>query len=55
MIAHGGCGSLEHIKEAVNKCGVSACAVGSMVVCQKKGMGVLINFPEREELEKYIC
>lgn len=54
VIAHGGCGSLEHIKEVVDKCGVSACAVGSMVVYQKKGMGVLINFPERDELERVI-
>jgi cyclase len=32
----------------------SALALGSMVVYQKKGMGVLINFPAREQLEKIL-
>ena len=44
VIAHGGAGRLEHIKQAVDA-GASAVALGSMVVYQKKGMGVLINFP----------
>ena len=44
VIAHGGAGAAEHIKEVVNKGGASAVALGSMVVFQKKDMGVLINF-----------
>ncbi len=54
VIAHGGCGSLEDIKVAVYEGGASAVAVGSMVVYQKKDMGVLINFPERNQLNKYV-
>ncbi|WP_263833678.1 AglZ/HisF2 family acetamidino modification protein [Sulfurospirillum oryzae] len=52
VIANGGCGNIEHIKEIVHKTNVSACAVGSMVVYQKKGMGVLINFPIAEDIVK---
>ncbi len=54
VIANGGCGSVEHISEVVNKANASACAVGSMVVYQKKGMGVLVNFPDRKNLERVL-
>jgi imidazole glycerol-phosphate synthase subunit HisF len=54
VIANGGCGSVQHIGEVVKKGAASAVAVGSMVVYQKKGMGVLINFPERRHLEQEI-
>ena len=46
MIAHGGGGSLEHIRQVVKDSHASAVALGSLVVFQKKGMGVLVNFPE---------
>lgn len=46
IIGHGGAGSLEDIDELF-KIGASAAAIGSMVVYQKKGMGVLINFLNR--------
>ena len=52
VIANGGAGSLSHLTEAVKKADVSACALGSMVVYQKKGMGVLVNFPDRKKLEE---
>lgn len=52
VIAHGGCGGLAHITQAVKDAGASAAGVGSMVVFQKKGMGVLVNFPTVQELEK---
>ncbi len=52
VIANGGCGKIEHIGEVVKKANVSACAVGSMVVYQKQGMGVLVNFPDRRKLEE---
>ncbi len=55
VIANGGAGSVEHIGEVVKKADVSACAVGSMVVYQKKGMGVLVNFPDRKELIKVLA
>lgn len=51
VIANGGCGSVEHIGVAVKEGQVSACAVGSMIVYQKKDMGVLVNFPDRKKLE----
>lgn len=56
VIAQGGAGSIEHIADAVRIGNASAVAVGSMVVFQKEGMGVLINFPDerllREALER---
>jgi cyclase len=48
VIAHGGAGTVEHIKKVVQESNASAVALGSMVVFQKKGMGVLVNFPIRE-------
>jgi imidazole glycerol-phosphate synthase subunit HisF len=52
VIANGGAGNVQHIGDAVFKAGVSAAALGSMVVYQQKGMGVLVNFPDKEELTK---
>ncbi len=46
VIAHGGAGKVEHIVSVVQQANASAVALGSMVVFQKKGMGVLISFPE---------
>lgn len=51
VIANGGAGSVADIESVVKKCGVSAVALGSMVVYQKKGMGVLVNFPDKQILE----
>lgn len=51
VIAAGGAGTVEHLGAAVKSGGASAVAVGSMVVYQKQGMGVLINFPDRQKLE----
>ncbi len=52
VIAHGGAGNIEHIKKVVQQANASAVALGSMVVFQKKGMGVLVNFPDKKELEE---
>ncbi len=54
VIGHGGAGNLNHIGEVVKKSGASAVALGSVVVFQKKGMGVLINFPDKDNLEKVL-
>lgn len=54
VIAHGGAGNVQHIAAAFNQGHASAVALGSMVVFQKKGMGVLVNMPERKEIEKLI-
>jgi cyclase len=51
VIANGGAGSVQHIGEVVKKGGASAVALGSMLVYQKKGMGVLVNYPDKTKLE----
>ena len=50
VIAHGGAGSIEHIRSVVKEGNASAVALGSMFVYQKKGMGVLVNFPDNKFL-----
>jgi imidazole glycerol-phosphate synthase subunit HisF len=52
VIANGGAGCIEDIKLMVNSGKASAVALGSMVVYQKKGMGVLVNFPDKIDLNK---
>jgi len=54
VVAHGGAGSLQHIGEAVKNGHASAVALGSMVVYQKQGLGVLVNFPDKHLLEQQI-
>ncbi|MCG6533117.1 MAG: AglZ/HisF2 family acetamidino modification protein [Syntrophales bacterium LBB04] len=54
VIAHGGAGSLQHIGEAIKIGHASAVALGSMVVYQKQGMGVLVNFPDEKHLKAAI-
>ena len=46
VIANGGAGSLIDIDKLFKKTSCSAAAASSLFVYQKKGMGVLINFPE---------
>jgi cyclase len=53
VIACGGAGKVEDFGAAV-KAGASAVAAGSMVVYQGKGFGVLVNFPDRRELDKVL-
>jgi cyclase len=50
VIAHGGAGSISDIEAVVNQGKASAVGLGSMVVFQKKGMGVLVNFPDNPEI-----
>jgi imidazole glycerol-phosphate synthase subunit HisF len=52
VIAHGGAGSIADIGAAVADGGASAVALGSMVVYQNKGMGVLVNFPDKAALAR---
>lgn len=54
VIAHGGAGSLEHVKAVVKDAGASAVAVGSLVVFQKKNRGVLVNYPNPENLSQIL-
>ena len=50
VIVAGGCGKAEDLKNILYTCNANAAAVGSMAVYSKKGMGVLINFPNRETI-----
>ena len=50
VIANGGASSIEDIGKAVKQGNASAVSLGSMVVYQSKGMGVLVNFPDTEKL-----
>jgi cyclase len=52
VIACGGAGNLVHLKEAIDAGGASACAAGSMFVYHGSRNAVLINYPEKKELEK---
>jgi imidazole glycerol-phosphate synthase subunit HisF len=46
VIANGGGGSIAQIESVIKNANASAVALGSMLVYQKKGMGVLVNMPE---------
>jgi cyclase len=50
VIACGGAGSRSHLVEPI-RAGASAVAAGSLFVFRGPGGGVLINFPERRQLE----
>ena len=54
IIASGGAGKLDHFKDVLKKGKASAVGLGSMVTFQKKGNGVLVNFPLRNEIEKFL-
>jgi cyclase len=54
VIANGGAGSIAHIEAVVKKGHASAAALGSMVVYQKQGMGVLVNFPDKNTLKAHL-
>ena len=48
-------GSVDDINAIVETAGPSAVGVGSLVVFQKKDMGVLVNFPDRKNLsDKFV-
>lgn len=55
VIANGGAGNLNHLAEAAKIGNASGLVIGSMAVYQKKGMGVLINFPNRTALETILA
>jgi cyclase len=51
VIACGGAGTVEHLGEAIKRGGAAAVAAGSMVVYFGRNRAVLINVPEKEELD----
>ena len=54
VIANGGASCLEDIGKAVKQGSASAVSLGSMIVYQNKGMGVLVNFPDKDKLKKIL-
>lgn len=52
VVANGGAGNLQHLREVVRTGGASAAAAGSLFVFQGSHRAVLINYPEREELDR---
>jgi imidazole glycerol-phosphate synthase subunit HisF len=54
VIACGGAGKVADFGAAVKQGGASACAAGSMVVYFGRNRAVLINYPERHELEQIL-
>jgi len=55
VIANGGAGSLANIREVVRDGRASAVALGSMVVYQGQGLGVLVSFPDRVDLARALA
>lgn len=55
VVAAGGAGSINDIKNVVVNAQASAVALGSMTVFQSKDMGVLIKFPKLSELESILA
>ena len=51
IIANCGAGNINHINEVFSNTSVSAVALGSMVLYQKKDMGVLVNFPDKNKIK----
>lgn len=53
VIACGGCGSLDHMKEALFEGGASAIGAGSIFVFHGKHKAVLMTYPSAMDLEKH--
>jgi cyclase len=54
VIAHGGAGSIDDIGLAISSGHASAVALGSMITFQKKGMGVLVSYPDETKLTEVL-
>ncbi len=55
LVAHGGAGSVDDIRLAVQDGHADAVALGSLVVYQRKGLGVLVGYPERQSLHRALA
>lgn len=53
VVACGGAGTVEHLKQAIKEGGASAVAAGSMFVFHGRHRAVLINYPD-EHIRKFI-
>lgn len=54
VVASGGAGSLDDLKEGLIEGGASAVTAGSLFVYKGKQKGILINYPKREDLDSII-
>ena len=54
VIANGGASSISDIEKVVKEANASAVSLGSMVVYQSQGMGVLVNFPDNKKLKEVL-
>jgi len=54
VIANGGAGNVNHIMDVINNTKISAVALGSMVLYQGKDLGVLVNFPDKNYINKFL-
>ena len=54
VIANGGAGNVQHIIDVVQNTKVSAVALSSMLLYQRKGLGVLVNFPDKKYLNEVL-
>lgn len=54
LIALGGAGKIEHIKEVYDQANVDAVACGSLFVYQGALKGVLISYPPHEQIQKLL-
>lgn len=52
IVALGGAGCIQHLKEAISIGGASAVAAGSLFVYKGKHKAVLINYPSAEEIKE---
>ena len=52
VVALGGAGGVDDINDVFANTNASAVGLGSMVVYQKKGMGVLVNFPDNSSIKR---
>jgi len=53
VIANGGCGKVSDIEAVINFSNASAAGLGSMVVFQAKGNGVLVHMPNLTTIQKH--
>ena len=51
----GGAGSMEHISNLVNRCGLIGAAAGSLFVFKGKYRAVLINYPTSKQKDDLFC
>jgi len=50
LVAHGGCGNLEHVKEVFSRTDASAVASGSLFVFKGSRTSILISYPSRDQI-----